>query len=161
MADLSGYFFGVFLANLQMGVKVTCSLLKGHSEMQPPCVQGLAMDQIRQRRKDLRYRPQERTLARISTAPDILFHIVDISCGGLAFRYLGDSELNDLPAELDILFDDKFTLGKLPVQPVSDCSIDCGYIPMRRRSMRFTELTPWQKAELDHFLTNYTATALQ
>ena len=119
------------------------------------------MEQIRQQRKDKRYQTQGRTLARISTAPDHLFHIVDISCGGLAFRYLGDSELDDLPGELEILFDDKFTLGKLPVQPVSDCAIDYGYIPMRRRSMKFTELTPWQRAELDHFLMNCTEPAVQ
>ena len=117
------------------------------------------MEQHRQQRKDKRYKTQGRTLARISTAPDYLFHIVDISCGGFAFRYLGDNELENVPAELEILIDDKFTLGKLPVQPVSDRPIDYGYIPMRRRSMRFAELTSWQKAELDHFLMNFTAPA--
>lgn len=117
------------------------------------------MEPYRQQRKDKRYKTQGRTLARISTAPEVLFHIVDISCGGFAFRYLGNDELEARSGELEIVFDDKFTLGKLPVQPVSDCAIDFGYIPMRRRSMRFTDLTPWQKAELDHFLMNYTAPA--
>ncbi len=119
------------------------------------------MEQVREQRKNRRFRTRERTLARISTVPDALFHIVDISSGGLAFRYLGQNELDDLPGELDILFSDKFTLGKLPVEAISDCAISYGYIPMRRRSLHFTELTPWQKAELKHFLMKCTSSELQ
>ncbi len=110
------------------------------------------MEEIREQRKNPRFQLQQRTLARISTMPDRLFHIVDICSEGLAFRYLGDNELNELSGELDIVFADHFTLGKLPVEAISDCAIDYGFIPMRRRSLRFADLTPWQKAELELFL---------
>ncbi len=125
--------------------------------MQQPETKRPAVERVREQRKEKRFRTKSRTLARVSVAPDLLFHIVDISRGGLAFRYLGDTELSDRLGEVDILFDDKFTLGKLAVHPVSDSPIEYGYIPMRRRSVRFAELTPWQKAELDHFLMNCTA----
>ncbi|WP_432823719.1 PilZ domain-containing protein [Trichloromonas sp.] len=115
------------------------------------------MDQVREQRKDRRYQTRQRTLARLSTAPDVLFHVIDISCGGLAFRYLGDHKLNEHPGELDIHFGDNCTLSNLPVTSVSDAAIEYGYIPMRRRGLQFTDLSPGRKAELDHFLANCTA----
>ncbi|MEJ2199986.1 MAG: hypothetical protein P8X63_03075 [Desulfuromonadaceae bacterium] len=108
------------------------------------------MEQIREQRKAKRFLAQDRTLVRVSSSPGILFHIIDIGSGGLAFRYLGEDELDGLPSELDIVYGDKFTLGRLPVVPVNDCAIEYGYLPMRRKSLRFGDLTPWQQAELDH-----------
>jgi hypothetical protein len=119
------------------------------------------MEQFSVQRKTKRYLAQDRTLARMNTSPEVLFHIIDISSGGLAFRYLGDDELESFPTEIDILYDEKFTLTELPVQPVADCVIEYGYLPMRRKCFRFGSLTPWQKAELEHFLANYTAAVLQ
>lgn len=119
------------------------------------------MEQIHEKRKAKRFLAQDRTLARVSDSPGILFHIIDISSGGLAFRYLGENLSAEFPTELDILFGEKFALGKFPVEPVADSAIDYGYLPMRRKSLRFGELTPWQKAELDHFLAHYTAAVLQ
>lgn len=118
-------------------------------------------EQVRKQRKDRRFLARERTLAQVSSAPDILFHVIDISQGGLAFRYLGDQELAMIPAEVDILQDERFALTKIPVHPVSDCAISFGFIPMRRRSVQFGELTPWQKAELSHFILNCTETEIQ
>jgi len=118
-------------------------------------------EQVRVQRKDRRFLVHDRTLAQVGLAPGVLFHIIDISRGGLAFRYLGDHELAMNPTELDIIRDEQFALSKIPVKPVSDCPLAYGYIPMRRRSVQFGELTPWQKAELEHFLQNCVGTEIQ
>jgi len=119
------------------------------------------MEQMRTPRKHRRFQTHGRALARITSSPGVLFHVIDISVGGLAFRYLGDNELDELPDELDLFYGERLALGKIPVRPVSDCPLEYGYIPMRRRGLQFGELTPAQKIGLDNFIVNCTEAGMQ
>ncbi len=84
------------------------------------------------------------------------YHIVDISLGGLAFRYIGEERLARKVSELNILYDDKTFLEKVPVESVSDISLREGYIPMRRLGVKYRDLTPDQKSRLQTFIQSYT-----
>jgi hypothetical protein len=93
--------------------------------------------------------------------------IIDISKGGLAFRYIADEEekISD-GAELDILLQDiSFYLERVPFRTVYDIEIQnqSTFIPlkMRRMGVEFGELTPNQTALLDYFINNHTVNGNQ
>jgi hypothetical protein len=88
--------------------------------------------------------------------------IVDISKGGLAFRYVNSQKSSEGLFELDILWDHvDFSLIKLKVETISDYHIPNGFllgvIPVRRCGAKFVELTEDQKSRLEHFVQNYKA----
>ena len=114
------------------------------------------MEQVRVARKYRRFLTHGRALARVRSTPETMFHVIDISVGGLAFRYLGDGELGGSADEIDLFHDESLALGGIPVRAVSDCPLDYGFIPMRRRGLSFGDLTPEQRFALDAFIVNYT-----
>lgn len=114
------------------------------------------MELVRTTRRYRRFSTHGRALARVRSAPETMFHVIDISVGGLAFRYLGDGELGGSADEIDLFHDETLALRGIPVQAVSDCPLDYGFIPMRRRGLSFGELTPEQRFALDAFIVNYT-----
>ncbi len=105
-----------------------------------------------ERRQEERLKPPGRTLVRLDGVADSLFHIVDISTGGCAFRYLGSDKLEKDAGTVDIVCGDEVSLIQIPFQAVSDCEIDYGFIPMRRRGVRFDALTESQKADIEQLL---------
>ena len=123
------------------------------------------MQESPERRRDPRITIPGRSLVRIRSMENPLefFHLIDISRGGLAFRYLGDSELSVPVLELDILCsgDETASLKSLPVQAVCDSPLQNGFIPMRRRSLKFAPLTPEKKAEVEAFFGAWEAKSLQ
>lgn len=119
------------------------------------------MELVRTTRRYRRFSTHGRALARVRSAPETMFHVIDISVGGLAFRYLGDGELGGDADELDLYHGDSLALRGLPVRAVSDCSLDYGFIPMRRRGLSFGELTSEQRLALDAFIVNHTEAGLR
>ncbi|MDY6951965.1 MAG: PilZ domain-containing protein [Thermodesulfobacteriota bacterium] len=87
--------------------------------------------------------------------------IIDISMGGLAFRYPLVKKPSDELLELDILFArGSFYLGKVPVRIVSHgvaAKRPFDTIPMRRCSLQFGALTRHQKSQLGYFIQNFSA----
>ena len=87
--------------------------------------------------------------------------IIDISRGGMAFCYVDEvGNMNDM-CELDILYgEDNFYLDKIPFETVSDCVITDGEKPgevsVGQRGIRFGNLSPNQRALLDHFIEKNT-----
>jgi hypothetical protein len=83
--------------------------------------------------------------------------ILDLSEGGVAFRYVAGCEQVEGPLELDILWEhvDVFIL-KLKIRVVSDFHIPneylLGVIPVRRCSASFVDLTEDQRSKLNHFI---------
>ena len=83
--------------------------------------------------------------------------IIDLSRGGVAFRYVAGCEQMSGPMELDILWNHVgvFIL-KLEIRIVSDSHIPneylLGVIPIRRCSAEFVDLTEDQKSQLNHFI---------
>ena len=90
--------------------------------------------------------------------------IIDISRGGLAFRYITAKNSPDRSSKLDILLPDlSFCLGFLPIRTVCDFEVTSklafGNTKTRRCSVQFKELTKEQIAQLDHFIENHSAEA--
>ena len=103
----------------------------------------------------------EIALAVLKAKPLKMGQIVNISKGGLAFRYI-DSEVEaGKLSELDILFaQNGFHLQKVPFKIVADykAAIEFPFssIVMRQRSVQFKEIKPYQTSQLDYFIKNYT-----
>ena len=84
---------------------------------------------------------------------------IDISRGGLAFRYIAQEEELNRSSDLDIRTRDTgFSLEKLPFKDISDSAItnEQSQFNLRRRSIQFGELTPYQASQLKYFIRSYT-----
>jgi hypothetical protein len=90
----------------------------------------------------------------------LLGPIIDISKGGLAFRYIENKKRINGFSELDILFAaGNFYLSGLAFKTVSDFIMPkkpFSIITMRRRSVKFGKLTPDQISQLEYFIQNHT-----
>ena len=90
-----------------------------------------------------------------------LGQIEDISMGGLAFHYVPLEEPSFESCELEIYFvTDGFYLKKISFESVSDFSVDrdlpFSYVERRRHSLRFRNLSAFQRIQLSHFIEKYT-----
>jgi c-di-GMP-binding flagellar brake protein YcgR len=87
--------------------------------------------------------------------------VVDLSMGGLGFRYAGIEKPIGESGKLSILPDnDSFYLYKIQCKSVWDCRTGKdlhSFIGMRRCGVRFGELTPDQKARLEYFIEQHTS----
>jgi hypothetical protein len=86
---------------------------------------------------------------------------MNISKGGLAFRYIDGNGESTEPFELDIsVARDGLYLKNVPfktvwVSPVAGHSAFI-FLERKQRSVQFGEMTPHQISQLDYFLHNYT-----
>lgn len=116
---------------------------------------------FQERRRCRRVRVGDSTFVCLTGPERRPWHILDISEGGLSFRYVPKLELEtmeDLP-ELEIVTRDAtFSLEKLPFKTVSDTGMDGtpgSHLQLRRRGVQFGDLTKLQTAQLDHFISHY------
>ncbi len=122
---------------------------------------SMAAEERVERRRHKRFRAQEGAFVGLGNHRIKLGEIIDISKGGLAFRYI---DIGDRPIgtfELDISFKKTgFRLEKVPAKTISDLVItkDFPYssTKMRRQGVQFGELTVKQITLLDHFISEYT-----
>jgi len=104
----------------------------------------------------------EIALAVLKAKPLKMGQIVNISKGGLAFRYI-DSEIESgKSSEIDILFaQNNFHLKKVLFKTVADYKAVSEFpfssIVMRQKSVQFREMRPYQTSQLDYFIKNYTS----
>jgi hypothetical protein len=86
--------------------------------------------------------------------------IIDISNGGVSFRYIAVEPPSDGQAELSLVSaDHSFYLGNLPINTISDlemAKLPFGSVSTRRRGVKFGELRQNQRFALQHFIRNYT-----
>ena len=86
--------------------------------------------------------------------------LIDISFGGLSFRYLGNDEWPAEAAEGMLFGDDDFCWPKVPLKTVSDTVIENedyeGSRSVRRRSMVFGDLSAKQMHQLVDFIQTNT-----
>ena len=121
-----------------------------------------------ERRKHKRYQVPAGSFVALGPHNTILGQIIDISMGGLAFRYMDSKKPTD-GSHIDIfLIERDFCLGKVPIKSVSDyeidntvvCKIVDGVPPscraMKRSSVQFGDLTHNQVSRLEHFIQNHT-----
>jgi hypothetical protein len=130
----------------------------------PPGILGMKQSKNPvERREHRRLRAKEGTLAVFGRPRVTVGEIMDMSMGGLAFRYAAEDELSKEPCQLDILLADGLShLYGLPCETVYDIETDDSTpVPVssmvkRRRGVKFGRLTPSQKLHLENFIENHT-----
>ena len=118
-------------------------------------------------RKFTRFKVKDLSFALLKTAfYEELGEILDISKGGLAFKYLvGENQIKEA-VELDIIHaNNSFHIKKLRCKTISDFEIinevDFSSLKMKRHSVKFGELDNNQISELDYFIKQYTISEVQ
>lgn len=112
-------------------------------------------------RENQRFQAVNRALVLIDRGPESLpYHIMDISEGGLSFRYLGQKLGRSDIKELSLYHNHELIVDKLPVKSVSDYRLRDNLVPVRRGSVRFAPLSPEQQQKLQKFIRFYTEAPL-
>ncbi len=122
-----------------------------------------------ERRNYTRYAVREGAYAALSPDSARMGQIIDISRGGLCFRYIAQMDLADEALETHVFVGDEgIYLEKMPNRLVEDTPVEDGAFPgsimlgsktmrvMRQRRVCFGELTGNQIAQLDYFIQHRT-----
>jgi len=115
-----------------------------------------------ERRKNKRYKAVEGAYAAISPNSQKLGQIIDISMGGLSFKYIDtsgeakqDASVNE---EAVFLSSMGSYVGDLPFKTVADYEVtnapSFSSMKVRKRHLSFTDLTFKQLFDLDYYLRN-------
>jgi len=112
-----------------------------------------------ERRGHKRFQVQNRSYAALGPNDTMLGQIIDVSMGGLAFRYVPREGQAD-GSSLDIFSTDGgFFLAYVPFETVADFEIPDRKPPycaaMRRRHVQFGDLTHDQASQLEFLVQNY------
>ena len=113
-----------------------------------------------ERRHHQRYKVKNGAIAAMM-ANNRLGQIMDVSQGGLSFRYIEDSGGPHESCELKILMPEAgFYLDDLNFKTVSDFPVERNLpfrsIQMRQTGLQFIELTPKQEFQLEQFISHHT-----
>jgi len=113
------------------------------------------------KRKHKRFRSQDLAFVALGSHSREIGQIIDISRGGLAFRYIADGDRLNESRELEIyLAKYGFHLEKVPFNTISDfeltSELPLSSIIMRRCGVQFGELTQDQVSQLGYFIQNHT-----
>ena len=111
-----------------------------------------------ERREFIRYRPKDGTMA-VNSHP--LGPVINISMGGLSFRYLDGSPTRPSSDSLGIfLGSDDVLIEQIASRVISDRLVsqgsDFSKAPTRQRSIQFLNLTEEQRLSLQKFITRKT-----
>jgi hypothetical protein len=115
-----------------------------------------------ERRRNKRYKAVDGAYAAISPNSHKLGQIIDISMGGLSFKYIDtshdDKELEGTPEEAVFLSSMGYYVGDLPFKTISDYEItnapSFSSMKVRKRHVQFTDLSFKQLFDLDYYLRN-------
>ncbi len=112
-------------------------------------------------REKQRFQAVNRALVLIDRGPESLpYHIMDISEGGLSFRYLGQKLKRSDIKELSLYHNHEKIVDKIPIRSVSDYRLKDNIVPVRRGSVRFAALEEEQLNKLRTFIRHYTEAPL-
>jgi len=115
-----------------------------------------------ERRKNKRYKAVEGAYAAISPNSHKLGQIIDVSMGGLAFKYIdtsSDDAAGHIQSEETIFLSSMgYYVGDLPFETISDYEVtnapSFSSMKVRKRHVRFTDLSFKQLFDLDYYLRN-------
>ena len=113
---------------------------------------------IVERRKHNRFQVKSPSFTVLRPDANKLGQIIDISRGGLAFRYdIANEAQGNRASQLAILADNSFCLDKVPIKTISDFELDTAGIfkKMRRCGVQFGKLTPDQTSHVEFFIRNH------
>jgi PilZ domain len=113
------------------------------------------------RRTYKRFKVQEGAFTSLRGPVSKLGQMMDISRGGLSFRYIDTGVYPDSSFELDIsLNNNGFHLAEVSCKTISDFAIANEFYPssitMRRLGVQFAELTHNQASQLELFIQTHT-----
>ncbi len=125
------------------------------------------MNKFDERRKTQRFQASDGLFAVIdSNASTKIGQIIDISKGGIGFRYKDYSELPfDDATELVVISDDSDNMKNgirytFKIYPVSDIELqnknEFSKVRKKRCSVKFHDMSFYQKSWLHHLILNYT-----
>lgn len=111
-------------------------------------------------RRHRRFRARDGAFVLLGPDSTKLGRIIDVCRGGLAFSHLAKARPSGDLFELDLfLIDTDFYLSEIPFSTVWDFKTHenpFSSITLRRCGVRFGELNPTQRTELDYFIQNHT-----
>jgi hypothetical protein len=118
-----------------------------------------------ERRKHKRYQVDNGALVLVGWYYEKVGRIIDISKGGLAFRYMPHEKEEDESDLAIVLAETNFYLDEMPNRTISDFEL-ADEIPAaptthRRRGVQFVDATDRQKAQIEFFINNYTSRATE
>jgi hypothetical protein len=113
------------------------------------------------RRKHKRFQTEKNTYALLRARGSKLGRVIDISKGGLAFRYVSVGQRLKGPLELDLLSHQyDYRIDKIPVKIITDLELAnkkaFKSTTLKRVGVQFGKLTREQKSKLEHFIKDYT-----
>lgn len=112
-------------------------------------------------REHQRFKATHRALVLIDKGPESLpYHIMDISEGGLSFRYLGQKLRRSDVKEISLYYDHELIVDKIPVQAVSDQRLQDNLVPVRRSGLSFKDIDNEKRSQLEKFIRHYTEAPL-
>jgi hypothetical protein len=113
-----------------------------------------------ERRKHKRYKVDAGALVLLGWYYEKVGRMIDISEGGLAFRYTPQGKEQDESDLTIVLSETNFYLDEVPIKTISDFELAEGIsattITPRRRGVQFTNPTGSQRAQIEFFINNYT-----
>ena len=115
-----------------------------------------------ERRKNKRYKAVEGAYAAISPKSQKLGQIIDMSMGGLSFKYIdtsnGEEESKEKSETAVFLSSMGYYVGDLPFQIISDYEVtnvpSFSSMKVRKRHVKFTDLSFKQLFDLDYYMRN-------
>jgi hypothetical protein len=115
---------------------------------------------LNQKRRFKRFQAPQNAFALLRGPDGRLGQIIDISRGGLAFRYVGNGGQPRRSFKLDVfLANNDFHLEKVSFRTVSDFEVSkqglANSVIMRRRGVQFDELNQHHVSRLEYFIENY------
>ncbi len=122
-----------------------------------------------ERRKNRRFKAVEGAYAAVSPNSHKLGQILDISMGGLAFKYIdtsnGESKKEQSPEETIFLSSMGYYVGDLPFKTISDYEVtnapSFSSMKVRKRHVQFSDLSFKQLFDLDYYLKNNVAEPME
>jgi hypothetical protein len=105
-------------------------------------------------RNDQRFKATDRALVLIDHGPEsLLHHIIDISLGGLSFRYLG-KQIKRTTKTINLYHDSQLIVAKIPIKTISDYRMRDSLVPVRRGSVHFDNMPENKLKQLEHYIDN-------
>ena len=113
-----------------------------------------------ERRKDERFQTGKNTYAVLRARGSKLGRVIDISKGGLAFRYVSVGERLKGPLELDLLSHQyDYRIDKIPIKIITDLEVAnkkaFKSTTLKRVGVQFGKLTREQKSKIEHFIKDH------
>ena len=103
-----------------------------------------------------RFKATDRALVLVNRGPESLpYHIMDISEGGLSFRYLGQKLKRSDVKEVSLYHNEQLIVDDIPIKTISDHRLRDNIVPVRRGSIRFQELEPEKLSKLEQFIQRF------